>query len=65
MMPIVVTAIQHLARRPFVGVGVRRIVASVGDPMREKALVIQCGKKMVTKRFKQQHHIDCIHHEWL
>jgi hypothetical protein len=45
MMPIVVTAIQHLARRPFVGVGVRRIVASVGDPMREKALVIQCGKK--------------------
>ena len=57
MTVIVVAVIRHLVRRVFVGVGVRRIVASVGDPMRDKALV--------TKRFKQQHHIDCIHHEWL
>ena len=31
MIPIVVAVIQHLVRRPFVGEGVRRIVASVGD----------------------------------
>ena len=32
MTVIVVAVIQHLVRRVFVGVDVRRIVASVGDP---------------------------------
>jgi len=31
MIPIVVAVIQHLVRRPFVGVGVRRTVAKDGD----------------------------------
>ena len=31
MMVIVVAAIQHLVRKPFVEVGVRRIVAKDGD----------------------------------